>query len=260
MTAPAHYSSAKHPRQPVASGQMEALQHFIEIGRLSASMLHEISNPLSAAMLYLEQVPAQDALSVRRARRSLRLVHNYIEAARRQLRYGNPEIVSFCVSPQIDQLKRLIVPLARQAGICLDISEVPHHRLYGDPIKLQQVLANLVTNAIDAYTQTEVTDGLAKPINIDIKGNTKSLRISVTDWAQGIDAEQLPKIFQPFYSTKGKDGLGIGLTLVQQYVTHDLHGTIQVQSSPRRGTRFIILLPALPYPASHFRKKNATPS
>jgi signal transduction histidine kinase len=234
-------------------GQLEVLQHFIEMGRFSASMLHEISNPLSAAMLYLEQVPGQGTLHIRRARRSLRLAHNYIEVARRQLRSGSQQQSAFCVAPQIDQLKRLVMPLARKEGISIEISDIPHYRIYGDPIKLQQVLANLLINAIDAYKHN--TDGLAKPVRLSVRGFAKTLMITVTDWGEGIAAHDLPKIFKPFYTTKEQAGFGIGLTIVEQYVTRDLHGSIEVQSSSRRGTRFTIHLPALPYPPSHFRKK-----
>jgi signal transduction histidine kinase len=73
------------------------------------------------------------------------------------------------------------------------------------------------------------------------------LVIKVTDWGKGITPDELPKLFEPFYSTKSKgfSGLGIGLAIVRQYVTDDFGGSIRVSSTRRLGTRFTVKLPII---------------
>jgi two-component system C4-dicarboxylate transport sensor histidine kinase DctB len=239
--------------QSLANDQLETLQHFIELGRLSASLLHEISNPLTAALLYLDQPNGQSPAHVRQARRSLGLLRNYVEAARQQIRHHSPQLSAFCIHPQIEQVKRLVLPLARAEDVQLVFEGTPHYRLYGDPVKFQQMIANLIINAIDAYANS-AADGLAKPVRVSMSGTAKSVVIKVIDWGEGIPADQLAQVFEPFFTTKshGQHGLGIGLTIV----TGCFHGSISVSSSHRNGTQFALKLPALSYSASHFRKKS----
>ena len=237
------------------SEQLESLQHFIELGRLSASLLHEISSPLTAALLYLDQADDTGSVNVRHIRRSLNSLRSYVEAARQQLRHQNDQVSSFCIHPQIEQVKRLVLPLARAEGVTLVFEDEFHYQLRGSPVKFQQILANLIINALDAYDNT--IDGLMKPIRVQISGSSNSLCMKVIDWGKGIKAGHLPLLFEPFFSTKsvGQKGLGIGLTIVKEHVTRDFQGSIRVSSSPRSGTRFVVTLPAILYSANHFRKK-----
>jgi len=239
----------------LAGDQLEALQHFIELGRLSASLLHEISSPLTAALLYLEQVDVHDSANLRQVRRSLGVLRKYVEAARRQLRQHSQQLSSFCIYPQIDQVKYLVMPLARAEGVALVFEDIPHYQLYGDPVKFQQVMANLIINAIDAYSSKAY--GLDKSVRVSVSGNTRSILITVVDRGEGIPPDQLPRVFEPFYTTKSatKQGLGIGLTIVKEHVTRGFQGAISVNSSLRNGTQFTLKLPALPSPPSHFRKR-----
>lgn len=258
MSYVTHSSKSKKslPATTVTQGKMIDLQHFVELGRLSATILHEISGPLTAALLNLEQVEGPPSPHVRQARRNLGVLRNYVEAARQQLQHSD-HLSSFCILPHIDQVKRLVGPLARQQDIQLTFNPIPHYQLYGDPIKFQQIMSNLIMNAVDAYSSA-ASDGLSKHIVVSATGRGQSLEIVVCDWGEGIPSESLPRLFEPFYTTKkgnNQHGLGIGLTIVRQYVRDDFHGDIRVTSSARLGTRFSLRLPALPYPHSHLRRK-----
>lgn len=228
------------------------LQRFAGLGRLSASLLHEISNPLSSALLYLEQAGEGN---LRQAKRSLHTLRRYVEAARQQVRH-NDTAVSFCLKPQIDQVKRVVAPLARSAGVQLYIEAPPHFQLRGDPVKFQQILANLVANAVEAYRHAPKQTS-AKPVQVIFAGTAKAVTIKVIDWGEGITTDQLPRLFEPFYTTKTDQsghGLGIGLAIVRQYAVESFGGSIRVSSSRRYGTRFVVHLPASPPGDSHFRK------
>jgi signal transduction histidine kinase len=221
----------------ISGPELRELQRFAELGRLSASLLHEISNPLSAAMLNLE-LGDQQSRSVQRARRDMQTLKRYIEAARQQVRHQS-QPTSFRVRPQLDQLKRIVIPLARKTGVRLDISPAPPCRLYGDPVKFQQIISNLIVNAIEAYDYSGAYDEL-RLVKVELAHKQGFLTVRVTDWGKGIDGAALPRLFDTFYTTKNQSGrgLGIGLAIVKQYVTTDFQGSIEVTSSKQRGTRF----------------------
>lgn len=221
----------------------QEFQRLAELGRLSASLLHEISNPLTAALLYIEQCDDKQSPGIRGARRSIRLLHRYVEAARQQVRLESRP-TGFGIRIPVTQIKRLVRPLAKRAGVNLIIESPPQCRLYGDPVKFQQILANLIVNAIKAYHEDTAPD-LHKAVHVSLAVGGQALTIRVTDWGQGIDAARMSRIFEPFYTTKSRSGhgLGIGLSIVKQYVTHNFRGSIRVRSSRRGGTVFIIKLP-----------------
>lgn len=224
---------------------LQELQHFARLGRMSASLLHEISNPLTAALLNLELSDKQSA-GVRRARQDMKLMRRYIEAARQQVRLHG-KATGFLVQPQLDQLKRIVIPLARKSGVRLNIGPAPDCRLYGDPVKFQHIISNLIVNAIQAHNgEDDAIHDQAKPVRVTFSRDRGCLTIRVTDWGKGINPEDLPKLFEAFYTTKagsGHGGLGIGLSIVKQYVMTDFHGSIKVSSSRRRGTLFTVKLP-----------------
>lgn len=221
----------------------EELQRFIELGRLSASLLHEISSPLTAALIHLEDVNDQKSLSVRAIRRSLVRVSRYVNAARKQLR-NQGELTIFSLDSQVRDIKRLVLPLAKVKHVKLDFSLTPKAKLRGDPIKFQQILVNLIVNAIEAYDLSQTQTANLR-VRVVISDQLKYIQLVVIDWGEGISQAQLPRLFDPFYSTKsGEDkGLGLGLVIVKQCVKDSFNGSINVTSSARNGTCFTIKLP-----------------
>ena len=109
----------------------------------------------------------------------------------------------------------------------------------GDPLSIRRVLENLVSNAIDSLesragevaVSTEVVDS----------DTGRRVRIVVADTGGGMSGEQREKIFDDFYTTKD-GGTGLGLSIVRRLVM-DLDGTIEVESEPGRGSRFVVELP-----------------
>jgi two-component system NtrC family sensor kinase len=109
----------------------------------------------------------------------------------------------------------------------------------GDPNALQQVVLNLLTNARDAMDdggEIRIETGTAP-------GRPGWLRLVVSDNGPGIPLEHLPKIFDPFYTTKA-DGTGLGLS-ISYGIVREHQGTIDVQSQPGKGTTFVLAFPAL---------------
>ncbi len=227
----------------LTTSDMEEVERLAELGRMSSSMLHEITNPITSALIYLEQYKDQPAAAVRKVQGSIKTLWQYVEAARQQAR-GESQTSQFRVNQQITQLKRVVMPLASQAGVKLTFTVSKDCYLYGDPVKFQQVVANLIVNAIEAYGHSS-PPSLTKPVRVELFTCSDCFKIEVSDWGQGIDPNLIEHIFEPFYTTKNHagHGLGIGLSIVKQYVTDDFNGSISVKSNRRLGTIFSVSMP-----------------
>lgn len=219
------------------------IQRFAEFGRLSANLLHEISNPLTAAYLNLAAYSGNDSESVRLARKNLKQLERYTIAARSQLK-DHGQKTNFKPSAEINKVKLVLEPLAVQSGVTLHYSINHQLILYGDAIKFSQILSNLLANAIDAY-ETIIARSNDKKVFLTMAQKHNSLLIRIYDHGIGIEADNLETIFDPFYSTKSneKRGLGIGLSMVKRMVEEDFGGTITVESTPSTGTIFEVRLP-----------------
>ena len=134
--------------------------------------------------------------------------------------------------------------MVREPGqqITLEIGELHDSRLHGDRELMEYAVYNLLTNAVK-YSPAETV------VNVASRGEGQFVRLSVSDQGMGMDEKELRSIFKKFYRTKkaeasGEAGTGIGLSLVQQIVTHH-HGRIEVSSSPGHGSCFTMVLPAI---------------
>jgi len=219
----------------------EDIQRFVDLGRLSASLIHEISSPLTVALLHLEQYDKQP-ISVTTLKRCLVDLSRYVDAARQQLR-GESDSQYFYIDAQMRVVKRLVLPLARSLKVKLVFTVIPHLKLTGNPVKFQQIIVNLIVNALEAYKDSPV--GIQKIVKVDIVHYPHSITLKVNDWGQGINPRHLTKVFQSFYTTKsrGGSGLGLGLAIVKRHIEEDFQGSIKVFSNPKNGTRFVVKFP-----------------
>jgi signal transduction histidine kinase len=131
-----------------------------------------------------------------------------------------------------------------------------------DPVRLDQLLLNLVVNAIEAMPRGGVlqvtTSNLLVPETRELKSGWLArgpyAMLSVSDTGTGIPAEALTSVFEPSYSTKGQRGLGLANVLD---IAHGYSGTIDVQSSHGQGSTFSVYLPSVkrpePQPVSQWR-------
>lgn len=222
----------------VTDTELYQLRYFATLGRLSASLLHEMSHPLTIAMLHLDEFDEQQYPRIKPVRHNINRLHRYLEAARQQLKQPARQ-TTFAVKPQVAQVRHLVMPLARSAGVQLTFDLVPACKLRGNALAFQHMLTNLVVNAIESYHYDTSID-TNRPIQVRFTVGA-DLTISVQDWGEGMSAQQVQRIFNPLYTTKS-NGLGIGLTLVRE-CADSLGGVIRITSTPRRGTCFTVTLP-----------------
>ena len=212
-------------------------------GRLAASIAHEINNPLEAItnLLYLmrcDPSPEQQKVLLAETDQELARV---TEITKQTLRfYREP---SQPVETDVDSVLDSVIKLYRTriAAASVDIhretrSEFPLVR--STPGELRQVLANLIGNAIDA-----MRGGGRMCIRISEQANF--LRVSIADTGTGISPEIFPNIFEPFVTTKGETGTGLGLWVTSEIIRKN-GWNIRVRSSRTRGrsgTVFSIVIP-----------------
>ncbi len=217
------------------------LQRFAEFGRLSANLLHEVASPLTAASLNLEQLTGRESEQVLQARQNLQQIERYVVSARKQLQSQSSQS-RFSVRAELKQITNLLMPLAHNNQIPIKVSQHGSYWLYGDPVKFNQLLSNLIINAIDATKDLPLQD--RKQIVIDVSATERWVTLVVSDRGIGIETVMLSQIFEPFYTTKGDTnrGMGIGLALVKQFAVKEFHGNISVRSDTLQGTVFKVKL------------------
>jgi len=220
-------------------------------GRLAAVIAHEINNPLEAVMncLYLlaqTELPSDARAYLDLAQRELDRVTQITIQTLRFFR-SSTRPVKTDIREVIDNVLSLLDSRFRQ----LDIEVVREFRanlpIFAQEGELRQVIANLVGNAIDAIPQSgRIIVRTAKAR--DWKTNQEGLSITVADNGVGMDQPTCQRIFEPFFSTKGPTGTGLGLWISQEIV-HKHHGTIRVRSRRQStsvcgATVFRLFLPA----------------
>lgn len=220
------------------------LQRLAEFGRLSAGLLHDVASPLTVASLNLKELGSKShSQLLSRAVQSLQYIERFLDAARKQLKsQGN--VTEFVVSKELEQVLSILKHRAREEMVTIKLDAPKHYRLTADPVKFNQVMANLILNGIEAYegAKTEKRELLIK-----LDREKDWIKISVIDHGRGLNKDQIEHIFEPFYTTKaeGRNNMGIGLVTVKKVVETDFLGRIKVTSSKRNGTNFTIWLRSL---------------
>ncbi|MCG6911191.1 MAG: response regulator [Deltaproteobacteria bacterium] len=225
---------------------------MMSLGRLAASVVHEINNPLSGILNYsrlmIKVLEKEDLNEERRSRflRYLDLVEKESDRCSKivsgLLAFSRKSPPSFAPVNVADLLERCIA-LSRHrlalSGIDLTRSipgGLPAVR--GDFNQLQQCVINLIFNAMDAMPH-----GGKIHIESRVEAQGGMVVISFTDTGSGISPKDLPHIFEPFYTTK-KEGYGVGLGLSTVYgIMAQHHGSVAVESKPGDGTVFFLKLP-----------------
>jgi two-component system nitrogen regulation sensor histidine kinase NtrY len=158
----------------------------------------------------------------------------FTDAYRQLTRIPNPEFSSIELSSFFNSIKALVLPEISKRNINFVIN-VNSSSAFMDRKLIEQVILNLLWNAIDATEQTNQPE-----ITVTVSGQGEKVKITIADNGTGIEEANLEKIFIPFFTTK-KNGSGIGLAVSRQIV--QMHkGELQVASLPNTGTTFTILL------------------
>lgn len=223
------------------------LQRNAEFGKLSQGLFHDLISPLSAVSLYAKELGKQATFSektqdaIRVVTESSRRMNSFMEAVRRSL--GSTEsdanalkTASADLEKEISIIKDILGFKARMAGVSIIVHQDKKIDLPIHPVRLHQLLLNLVSNAIDAC----IASGEKKhSVTISVRRLKDSIEISVSDTGCGISSENMARMFKQQFTTK-PEGSGIGLLTIKTIVEQELKGTIDVESKEGVGTTFKI--------------------
>jgi PAS domain S-box-containing protein len=221
--------------------QLIEMEKLASTGRLVASVAHEINNPLEGLSNYLHLLSIR--LTDEEQKRLLQLVMegcNRIGTIVRRLLESHQQVfeekVNFDVNLCVRNVVNLLESRIRLSNIDL-VQELDANlpQVSCDPTQVEQVFTNVILNAVDAMP----TGGILK-ISTTLSGN--DVQISFADTGCGIPEKDLPKLFEPFFSTKKGEGTGLGLWISYNIVkAHG--GSFHVESRVGNGTTVSILLP-----------------
>jgi signal transduction histidine kinase len=223
---------------------MRRTDRLSSLGSLTATLAHEIRNPLVTIKTFLDLVPERYKdkefrgnflkLTTSELERITKLVSDLLDFAKPK----KPAFRRVDINQVIAEIIPLIQVEAGKRDIALEtnLRETPRAKLDVDQMK--QVLLNILLNAIEAVK----AHGRISITSRDIRKNgSEYVQVEIADTGKGIPKKILESIFDPFFTTKEK-GSGLGLAISHQIV-EDHHGIIEVESMPKKGTTFFINIP-----------------
>jgi signal transduction histidine kinase len=221
--------------------EMHRAEHLATIGELAAGLAHEIRNPL-AGIAGVVRVMGKElpAASPSRAvlgdvQEEIRHIQDILNDLLAYARPRPPQFHTANLNATVEQAVLLARQQVRTNPIEIRFTpnkEVPN--LVHDPVQLQQVVLNLLLNGIQAIAH----DGT---VEVTLRRERNHIVVRISDTGRGIPAEELPKIFKPFFTTR-REGTGLGLPLAKGLV--EAHGgRMEVTSALGHGTQFEVWLP-----------------
>ncbi|HET8926107.1 MAG TPA: PAS domain S-box protein [Candidatus Acidoferrum sp.] len=226
--------------------QLIQAEKLAAMGQMLAGVAHELNNPLTAVLgvtELLRERPGVDEstkrqleLTHRQARRAARIVQNLLEFSRP----ASPQKKSLDVNSLIERTLQLHEHSLRRNAIEVDFRPLPGlPGVVGDANQLIQVFLNLVTNAEQAIREVRDTGR----VQIRLAQNANRVTVTVQDDGVGIRPDALPRIFDPFYTTKRPGGgTGLGLSICMSII-REHGGNIEAEILPGGGTAFTVYLP-----------------
>ena len=248
--------TARKRVESLARQQQETLQatsRLVTMGELASTLAHELNQPLAAIASYaagcvnklesgrysadeLKMALGKLGVQAQRAGHIIRRVHDFV-------RKSEPKLAPCSLSEVIDDSIGLIEPAAKLTHIRVErviLSALPD--LMCDRVMIEQVLLNLMRNAIEAMSTTSLP-AERRVLTVKLSRAGDHVQIHVIDRGPGIANDVLDKLFTPFFSTKA-EGMGMGLNICRSII--EFHrGRLWIEENPEGGTVLVVSLPIL---------------
>ena len=229
-----------------AQAHLLEAQKLAAIGQLGAGVAHEINNPLvgilgNAQLLLMDTKDTDDNFSLLKqieesAQRCREITQQLLRFSQKR---GEVSLAPMDLGAVVK--KAMVLEKERSAGVTVAVS-VPDSpvRIDGDSEQLEQVVAQLCTNARTAMAASPV-----KQLTVKVEPTAEGATLTVADTGKGIPPENLARIFEPFFTTKDVwTNIGLGLAVAYR-VVQEHEGRLEVHSEPGKGARFTIFLKAV---------------
>jgi two-component system, sensor histidine kinase FlrB len=224
-----------------ANGELVRRERLSALGQVAAKLAHQLRTPLATAMLYVGQLAQPDVPEAERIRFAekilLRLKHLDRLVSDMLLFVRGETLVRerVKVADLLHEAASLTEYQMRATGTGLQVAPAPDLCLEVSRKDVVGALANLLENALQSL------DGEGR-VELSAQQEGSQVRLAVSDTGRGIAPDALPRLFEPFYTTR-PEGTGLGLAIVKNVA--DAHGgEVRVRSEPGRGSVFELLLPA----------------
>jgi signal transduction histidine kinase/ActR/RegA family two-component response regulator len=256
----AHQRAEKQKKE--LESHLQRVQKMESLGTLAGGVAHDLNNILSGVVSYPELLlsdmpddnPLREALLLIKnsGEKAAAIVQDLLTLARRGVAISavvnlNTIIEDYLQSPEFLKLKTYHPKVECKVELADGLSNI-----MGSPVHLSKTIMNLISNAAEAMpaggtiTVSSGNSEIDKPIKgyADIKKGSYIV-ITVSDTGVGIAAEEIERIFEPFYTKKimGRSGTGLGMAVVWGTI-HDHNGYVDVKSTPGEGTSFLLYFPS----------------
>ncbi len=205
--------------------KMQQLHHFAEFGRQASGLFHDLANPLTSVILGVNRM------------------EKFVQAARKQIK-GQGGLEKFDLSAEINQIITFLEHKAKEQEIEIIFSMDDPIEVCIDRAKFNQIMINLISNAIEAYGEMgdvrgKMADEKKRRVVINVCEKDLNIILKVQDFGKGIAKKNIDKIFKPFFTTKDADkAIGIGLFNCKNMIEKDFDGVIKVKSEEGKGSVF----------------------
>ena len=235
-----------------ARAESEAKSRFLAV------MSHELRTPLNSILGFAQllRLHREGSLNDRErryldnieesGRHLLTLINDVLDLSRVAAGALRVECAEICVADVLEEVERELQPQVRFKGLELDVNVAPGLVVAADPLRIRQVVTNLVSNAIK-FTE-------AGRVSIRARAAGDRVEIEVADTGTGIPPEFIERVFDDFTQvdsgfTRNHEGSGLGLPLARR-LTEQMGGTLVIESEPGRGTRATVNMPARLLPSA----------
>lgn len=216
-------------------------ESLASVGQFAAEVAHEVGNPLAAMKATLQALQEEDGTDVSNDPRIERVVReidrlgDILRRVRQSARVREPEPSECDVLRAATDVSAALGARAAAKGVRIKVeSHGPCPKVRADLPQLQQILFNLLFNAIDAASA-------GTHARLDLESDAAGLRVTVTDAGEGIPEEDRARVFEPFFTTKS-EGSGLGLWVTSQLVKAN-GGSIAIECPREGGTRVTVQFP-----------------
>jgi two-component system C4-dicarboxylate transport sensor histidine kinase DctB len=215
------------------------------LGRMSAAIVHELSQPLAAmeatltaAELGLGETEGRTASRLANARNLIRRMQRTTKHLKSFGRKETGESMLVDLGPVVTSALELVTPRARAIGLVPQVS-IPAQavQVMAGAVRMEQVLVNLILNALDA-----VEGRAGAEVRVTLREQGSQALLVVADTGKGMAADMLARVGEPFLSTKTTEGLGLGIAICKAILA-EFGGELAVVSQENAGTTVTVILP-----------------
>lgn len=226
--------------------KVQQLNRLAELGQLSSGLFHDILNLLTALSLRTDTDEGKDP-SLTSALNTTKQIEGFMQAVRKQIS-GAQGRESFSLIQGIEHTVQLVNYQANKGHIHMVFPHDPDAEMthFDAPFKFQEIVINLLLNAIESYEYIPRSDRRVRTITITLVEKDGMANLGVRDNGCGMTSAVRARIFEPFFTTKsGAKGIGIGLSTIKKIIEEDMSGTVTAESEPMRGTLFTVTFPII---------------